>query len=75
MVDDHRREGGDIVLPEHRGSVASGLGRFETLVVAVETAETTLLGVVTAATAAGVLWVKPAQPAMTAESQRHPIPW
>ena len=44
----------------------------------VETAETTLLGVVTAATAAtaaGVLRVRSAQPAMTAESRRHPIPW
>ena len=34
---------------------APGLGQFETLLVVVETAETTLLGVVTAATAAGIL--------------------
>ena len=55
-------------------AAAPGLGQFETLVVVVETAETTLLGVVTTATAAGVLGVRPAQPAMTAEYRRHPIP-
>ena len=55
-------------------AVASGLGQFETLVVVVETAETTLLGVVTAAMAEGVLGVRPAQPVMTAASRRHPIP-
>ena len=47
---------------------APDLGRFETLVAAVETAEMTLLGVATAATAtaAGVLGVRRAPPAMTA---------
>ena len=38
-----------------------------------ESAETTLLGVVTAEMAVGVLGVRPAQPAMTVESRRHPI--
>ena len=37
-------------------AVASGLGHFETLVVVVEPAETTLLGVVPAAMAAGGGW-------------------
>ena len=55
-------------------AAASGLGQFGTQVVVVETAETTLLGVVTAATAAGVLGERPAQPAMPAESRLHPIP-
>ena len=55
-------------------AVASGLHPFGTLVLAVETAETTLLGVVTVATAAGVLGVRRAPPAMTVESRRRPIP-
>ena len=54
-------------------AAAPGLGRFETPVVVVATAETTLLGVVTVATAAGVLGMRPAQPAMTVESRWHPI--
>ena len=41
----------------------------------VETAATTLLGVVTAAMAAGVLGGRLVQPVMTAASRRHPIPW
>ena len=36
-------------------AAATGLGRLETLVVVVETAETKLLGMLTAATVAGVL--------------------
>ena len=38
-----------------------------------ESAETTLLGVVTAEMAVGVLGVRPAQPVMTVASRRHPI--
>ena len=55
-------------------AAARGLGRFENLVVAVETTETTLLGEVTAASATWVLGARPKQQAMPAESRRQPIP-
>ena len=54
-------------------AVAPGLDQFENPVVVVGTEETTLLGVVTAATSAAVLGVRPTQQEMTEESRRHPI--
>ena len=60
-----------LVVKVARAPVAGGV---ETLVVVVETAETTLLGLVTAAVAAGFLRGRLGQPVMTAASRRHPIP-
>ena len=60
-----------LVVKAARAPVAGGV---ETLVVVVETAETTLLGLVTAAVAAGFLRGRLGQPVMTAASRRHPIP-